>query len=141
MIWITPQILSYRSSSLLDTYNNPQWFDPNTHIPNLNQSTLYSYPNNECTQNPNSNLTDKNSMVIPTQEVVPNNSNNVRSSKHSMMQAQGRSQIIRNYSTMPKFDGIWVDRENIYDWSDRFAAWASINDFRSMKLDFQKKTV
>ena len=54
-------------------------------------------------------------MVIPTQEVVPNNSNNVRSSKHSMMQAQGRSQIIRNYSSMPKFDGIWVDRENIYD--------------------------
>ena len=57
-----------------------------------------------------------------------------------MMQAQVRSQIIRNYSTMLKFDGISVDRDNIYDWSDTFFTWGSINDLRSMKLDFQKTT-
>ena len=82
----------------------------------------------------------KNSMVIPTQDVVPNNSDNVRSSQHEMMQAQVRSKIIRNYSTMPIFDGVSVDRDNIYDWSNIFATWTSINDPRSI-LHFKKTTV
>ena len=80
-------------------------------------------------------------MVIPTQNVVPNNSDNVRSHQHATMQAQVRSQIIRNYSTMPEFDGVSVDRDNIYDWRDRFATWASINDLRSLILNFQKTTI
>ena len=77
-------------------------------------------------------------MVIPTEDVVPNNSCNVRYSQHAMMQAQFRSQIIRNYSTMPKFVGVSMDRDNIFYWSDRYATCASINDLKSMRLDFQK---
>ena len=53
-------------------------------------------------------------MVIPTQDVIPNNSDNVRTPQHAMMQIQVKSQIIRNYSTMPKFDGVSVDRENVF---------------------------
>ena len=86
------------------------------------------------------NFQDKNLTVIPTQDVVPNNTDNVGSSQHAMIQAQVRSQIIRNYYTIPKFDGVSVDRDNIYDWSDRFATWASINDLRSMKFNCQKTT-
>ena len=79
---------SGKSSSLLDAYSNPQLFGPNTHTPNLNQSTPYSYnPNNKLTQNPISNLRDPNSMVTPTQNVVPNNTDNLGSSQHAMMEA------------------------------------------------------
>ena len=66
------------------------------------------------------NFQDQNLMVIPTQDVVLNNTDNVGSSQLAMMQAQGRSQIIRNSANMPMFDGVSVDRDNIYDWSDRF---------------------
>ena len=50
-------------------------------------------------------------MVKPTQDVVPNNSDNVRSSEQAMMQAQVRYKIITSYFTMPKFDVISVDRD------------------------------
>ena len=52
-------------------------------------------------------------MVTPTQNAVPNNSDNVGSPQHAMMQAHVRSQIVKNYSTMPKCDGVLVDRDNI----------------------------
>ena len=41
---------------------------------------------------------------------------------------------------MPKRDGVSVDKDNIYNCSDRFERWASINNLERMSLDFQKTT-
>ena len=93
---------SYRSSSLLNAYENPQWVDPDIHTPSFCQSTLYSFnPNTKPTQDLVSNFQDQNLTVIPTQL---NNTDNVGPKQQAMMQAQARSQILRNYTTMPKFD-------------------------------------
>ena len=59
------------------------------------------------------NFQEKNWTVIPSQDVVLNNTDNMRSTQEAPIQAQARSQIFRNYTNMPKYDGVSVDKDNI----------------------------
>ena len=66
----------------MKAYDSPQWLDLNTHTPSFSQSTHYNfYPNTKPTQNLVSNFQDQNLMVIPTQDVVLNNTDNMESTK------------------------------------------------------------
>ena len=84
------------------------------------------------------NLQDQNVTIVPSQDVVLHNTDNMGSMQQMLMKAQARYQFVRNYTTMPKYDGASVDKDNIFDCSDRLATWASTNDLGRMTLAFHK---